>query len=137
MNKACPIILRERHGVIEVLGFTHPLAGKQLVKGTIEEGESLENACVRELLEESGIPATPGRFLGKWNSGYEGQVWGFYLTVSSESLPDCWDFLTDDDCGHIFRFFWQRLDENPDSEWHQLFVGAINFLKMALIKCSI
>lgn len=137
MNKACPIILREKHGSIEVLGFVHPLAGKQLVKGTIEERESLEQACIRELIEESGVSATPNIFLGKWDSGYKGQVWGFYLMAGAEELPDHWDFFTNDDGGHLFKFFWQRLDENPDFEWHPLFVGAINFVKMALARGTI
>ncbi|WP_430457766.1 NUDIX hydrolase [Rheinheimera sp.] len=137
MNKACPIILREKHGVIAVLGFTHPLAGKQLVKGTIETGESLEQACIRELLEESGVCATPRVFLGTWDSGYEGQVWGFYLMAGPEQLPEHWDFFTNDDGGQLFKFFWQRLDENPDAEWHPLFVGAINFVKMALARADI
>ncbi len=68
MNKACPIVLREFNGTIEVLGFIHPLAGKQLVKGTIEAGESIEQACIRELKEESGICASPkiSRHMEQW-----------------------------------------------------------------------
>ncbi|HRH76065.1 MAG TPA: NUDIX domain-containing protein [Cellvibrionaceae bacterium] len=132
MNKACPIILRDRHGITEILGFSHPLAGKQLVKGTIENGETLEQACARELIEESGIAATPSKFLGEWNSGYEGQIWGFYLMRIAEKLPDHWEFSTSDDGGHIFSFFWHRLDEIPDPQWHPLFAGAINFVKKAI-----
>ena len=79
MNKACPVILRNREGNIDLLAFAHPLAGKQIVKGTIERGESLENACERELFEESGIIAKSSACLGEWDAGHEKQVWGFYL----------------------------------------------------------
>jgi hypothetical protein len=37
-NKACPVILRRRNQ-LEILLFEHPLAGVQLVKGTIERSE--------------------------------------------------------------------------------------------------
>lgn len=136
INKACPVLIRKRHGKTEILGFSHPLAGKQLVKGTIESGETLAQACVRELVEESGISAIPTEFLGQWNSGYQSQLWGFYLMSCVEDLPDYWQFSTGDDGGHIFSFFWHGLDENLDANWHPLFVGAINYLKKALSSLS-
>jgi 8-oxo-dGTP pyrophosphatase MutT (NUDIX family) len=55
MNKACPVVLRRGCNGIEFLVFESPLAGKQLIKGTIEAGESLGKACARELEEESGV----------------------------------------------------------------------------------
>ncbi len=137
MNKACPVILRRVDGVVEVLAFAHPLAGNQLVKGTIESRESLEQACIRELREESGIAAHPVTALGTWNSDYQNQVWGFYLMEANQRLPDSWCFLTEDDGGHKFEFFWQPLQKDLSSNWHPLFVGAVTFLRQALTRVSI
>ncbi len=134
MNKACPILLRHNHGRTEVLAFIHPLAGKQLVKGSIEAGETLEQACARELFEEAGVAATAHEYLGNWHSGYERQVWGFYVMTATEVLPDRWDFYTQDDGGHVFKFFWQPLEETPGPAWHSLYIGALDYLKSALIK---
>ena len=51
MNKACPVILRvNQNNELEILAFKHPMAGNQLVKGTIEDGETLEQACVLSLI---------------------------------------------------------------------------------------
>ena len=110
MNKACPIVLRGYEDNLQLLAFSHPYAGNQLVKGTIEVNESLENACIRELYEESGVIAKPSRFLGAWNSGYENQQWGLYLMASESGLPSHWEHYTSDDSGLIFKFFWQPLD---------------------------
>ena len=131
-NKACPVILKMERGQPYILAFAHPLAGNQLVKGSIEPNESIEQACMRELKEESGITAHPKRNLGTWHTDYQDQVWGFYLMEPEEALPMSWSFYTKDDGGHIFQFFWQPLYDIPDSKWHPLFVGAIKYLKQAL-----
>lgn len=69
-TKACPVVLR-RTGDLEVLAFEHPLAGFQLVKGSIEQDESPAAAAVRELLEESGLKASSvSADLGLWVPGY-------------------------------------------------------------------
>ncbi len=39
-TKACPIVLRSRHGIVHILAFKHPAAGYQLAKGTIEQGSA-------------------------------------------------------------------------------------------------
>lgn len=54
VDKACAVVLRDR-GVLEILAFEHPLAGLQLVKGSVEAGESTCATAVRELMEEAGI----------------------------------------------------------------------------------
>ena len=120
-----------------VLAFIHPLAGNQLVKGTIESKECLEQACIRELKEESGITANPAMALGTWDSKYQNQKWGFYLMESREHLPDSWDHFTEDDGGHLFHFFWQPIHGELSNNWHPLFIGAVNFLRKALTRVSI
>lgn len=54
LTKVWPCVLRYQAGW-QILAFTHPLAGRQLVKGTLESGESLEQGALRELFEESGL----------------------------------------------------------------------------------
>jgi hypothetical protein len=41
MNKACPVVIRQNNGCLEILAFVHPSAGRQVVKGTIKPGEPL------------------------------------------------------------------------------------------------
>jgi ADP-ribose pyrophosphatase YjhB (NUDIX family) len=52
-RKACPVVFRKKAGLMEILAFRHPIAGYQLVKGTININEGIEQAAERELLEES------------------------------------------------------------------------------------
>ncbi len=89
---------------------------KQLVKGSIEEGEQLPATCERELFEEAGIEAEPIEYFGKWEPNYQKQVWELYLMECKNVLPDRWEYYTQDDCGHIFEFFWQPLDQKLSEE---------------------
>lgn len=66
-SKACPIILSHSHQP-RIMLFRHPLAGVQIVKGTIEVGESARQAALRELNEETGINcASISADLGCWD----------------------------------------------------------------------
>ena len=140
-TKACPVILRSAAGP-ELLAFRHPLADLQLVKGTIEAGEALADAAIRELREEAGIAsARLVRDLGIWRSGHESQVWSFHQLSANQPLPDAWSHQTDDDGGHVFRFFWHPIGlkdlqrstgSNLLNEWHPVFVGALAFIERQL-----
>lgn len=57
-TKSCPVVVRNDDDELSVLAFRHPLAGYQLVKGTINDDEEVSAAAVRELVEESGVAAT-------------------------------------------------------------------------------
>lgn len=135
-NKACPIILRKHgqdHACYDILAFCHPLAGYQIIKGTIEPGEDPAAAVLRELYEESGIAnATIERPLGLWNPGVLGQIWAFYLCATPEPLPDTWQHYTTDGGGHTFTFFWQPITAPLNEAWHPVFVGAINHIRKFL-----
>ncbi|CAD5108386.1 hypothetical protein PSEWESI4_02671 [Pseudomonas carbonaria] len=131
-NKACPVVLngsaRER-----ILVFEHPLAGIQLVKGSIEPNESPVAAAVRELQEESGLRASAVLAdLGTWVPGYGDQVWSFQLCEVQEPLPEGWSHRCADDGGHDFRFFWHPLDEVPTPQWHWVFREALVHVRRAL-----
>ena len=134
MNKACPLVIRINNDHIEFLAFKHPLAGNQIVKGTIERGESLEAACERELKEESGLTGKVVSNLGSWDTGFEGQVWGFCEIELDKAAEENWEHYCLDDNGHTFRFFWQALDSQLDENWHPIFKGAIEYVKSAITK---
>jgi len=128
--KACPVVLRFTN-CLQILAFEHPLAGLQLVKGSVEPGETPADAAVRELLEESGLIAT--RLiadLGTWSSGYHQHTWSFHLCEAPAKLPETWTHATADDGGHEFRFFWHPLHVPPDERWHPVFQGALAFLSV-------
>jgi 8-oxo-dGTP pyrophosphatase MutT (NUDIX family) len=133
-NKVCPVVLRQGSSAREVLAFQHPLAGRQLVKGSIEDGEAIEAAAMRELSEETGIrEARVVRHLGPWASGFQGQVWAFVLCEPRVALVDSWVHHVEDDGGHDFQFFWQPLFEPVnDQEWHPLFQNALAFIRTAI-----
>lgn len=71
IDKVCPVVLRNQNQ--EILLFKHPLAGVQLVKGTVEVfDESYIIAAKRELAEESGIThVRSARYLCSWDSGFQ------------------------------------------------------------------
>jgi 8-oxo-dGTP pyrophosphatase MutT (NUDIX family) len=132
MNKACPVVLRIKDNKLELLAFKHPEAGNQLVKGNIKKGEHLDNACIRELEEESGIQAQVVKQLGIWEPGFKNQVWGFCLMHYEDILPDTWNFETKDDDGHLFSFFWQPLDSPLNDSWNEVYKGAFQYIMRAL-----
>jgi 8-oxo-dGTP pyrophosphatase MutT (NUDIX family) len=112
--------------------FRHPRAGCQLVKGSIEPGESPAEAALRELYEESGIAgAHLVADLGFWAANEEHQVWSFHLCEPAEALPDFWSHHCADGGGHVFRFFWQPLAEDP-RDCFPVFIRAVQVIRARL-----
>lgn len=131
-NKACPVILSSIPGA-HILLFRHPIAGVQLVKGTIEKGETPAQAAMRELSEESGIAAVSVvSDIGYWDSGHLDQIWSFQLCFTQAPLPKQWTHHTLDDHGHTFRFFWAPLDDLPFADCHPVFRRALRHLTAKL-----
>ena len=129
-KKVCPFLLRTVAGVIEILAFAHPYAGNQIVKGTLETGETALTAAKRELFEESGIELTKQPIqIGSSDNIVEGQVW-YFFQCEAANLPDAWSFQTLDDEGHVFEFFWQPLFEDLTFEWHHQFKRSIQFIRL-------
>jgi 8-oxo-dGTP pyrophosphatase MutT (NUDIX family) len=136
VRKAVPIVLRGEGLTIDILVFEHPRAGTQLVKGTIEPGESATNAALRELWEESGIGAARiARDLGVWGSP-KGQAWHFHEVLVDGTLPENWEHFTQDGGGKLFRFRWHRLVEEPSATWHPIHRDALEFVRAALRKVT-
>ncbi|GAB1389042.1 MAG: hypothetical protein AMXMBFR78_36460 [Rubrivivax sp.] len=137
-SKAVPIILRRTAECTEILVFTHPQAGVQFVKGTVEQDESVIEAAARELTEESGVSgAVYVRDLGTWESCPRGQVWHFQEMHIAEELQDSWEHFTTDGGGHMFRFHWHPLDEQPTNTWHPVYLAALRFVRERLATSSI
>lgn len=135
-DKACAVVLSSTAGA-RILLFRHPLAGAQLVKGTIEEGETPSQAALRELSEESGIDAaTVVGDLGVWDAEHLDQIWSFHLCQAKEPLPERWSHQTLDDHGHLFQFFWASLDQLPHADCHPVFSRALGFLSIRLQECG-
>ena len=133
-RKACPVVVRRRpDGRRDLLAFEHPLAGKQLVKGGVEPGETDLAAAVRELREESGLVATSARTLVTFDVELPPQTWAAVI-CEVETIPEGWTFHCPDDGGHDFRFFWQPLDEAPNEEWGPTFRQAFGHIRQALCR---
>src|SRR5687768_13980923 len=133
-NRVCPVVLRRTEPGLEILAFEHPLAGHQLVKDSIEAGETIEAAALRELAEESGLTAVRATtHLGIWESGCQDQLWAFVLCESADGLPESWLHHAPDDGGHDFRFFWHPLVGAVEpGHWHSVFQGALGFIRAAV-----
>ncbi|AJO79802.1 NUDIX domain-containing protein [Pseudomonas sp. MRSN 12121] len=131
VDKACPVVLRRRE-ILEILAFEHPLAGLQLVKGSVEPGEPTDVAAARELFEEAGIQGTAVRALGTWRAPATGHLWAFHECHVAQPLPETWVHHAEDDGGHEFRFFWHPLMSEPGAAWHQLFKDALGFIRLSL-----
>lgn len=130
--KACPVVIRETEQGTEVLVFRHPLAGIQLVKGTVEPGEHVQDTALRELEEEAGISSAKIlQDLAIWPADYEQQVWNFLL-CETQTLPERWNHMASDDGGHRFEFFWHPLCEQPDNNWHDVYVRALQTIQQRL-----
>lgn len=128
--KVCPVVLQNSDSDLEILLFRHPLAGVQIVKGTLEKSdESIELAALRELAEESGILGVRRTEpLSAWESGYQNQLWHL-VRCECMQLPRRWAFYTLDDGGHDFEFFWHKLNKPIPFECHDVFIRAISHIR--------
>jgi 8-oxo-dGTP pyrophosphatase MutT (NUDIX family) len=121
-QKVLAYIIRHRPGGKELLVFDHrdfPDAGVQVPAGTVEAGESLEQALFREVQEESGLT---GLMLLRKLGESEEPEWNrhrhYYLLAATEELPDRWQWVTNDFHDETYRerneplvfcFRWVRL----------------------------
>lgn len=133
MEKVCPFILRtDTIRQIEILVFQHPTSGIQLVKGTLETHESILDAAIRELFEESGIIRTTSdcTYIGKHSIA---SIPWHFIAVNTQDLvlEEQWHYQTLDDYGHIFNFFWlpiSRLTTLDHRQIHPKYLDAIQYI---------
>lgn len=103
-----------------------PEAGIQVPGGTVEEGEALDAAVLREAVEETGLPGLMiARYLGQHTrdmrdygrSGYH-QRHFYYLTCAT-TIPPCWQHWEQYSSepitgpGRLFAFTRTPLDNLP------------------------
>jgi mutator protein MutT len=103
VKKVTAIVLREGNDGPEVLLFDHPTGQggmfTQFPAGTIEPGETPEDAVIRELNEETGIEGRIVEFVGELEQEWKDQLWHRWLYVIEEigNSKAAWPYRCD--CG--------------------------------------
>lgn len=116
-EKVLAYIIRSRGTTTEFLVHIHrdfPEAGIQVPAGTIDEGESPEQALLREIAEESGLAELEiVRKIGVFDyfAAHSGQYHRRHVFELSpkDEIPEQWDHIVtsgEADAGLIFRYFW-------------------------------
>lgn len=106
----------------ELLVFTHrdfPEAGVQVPAGTVEEGETLDAAVLREVHEETGLPPAAvhvAAYLGNrlWKAGSDSHDRHFYHLRLTAAVPDTWlhyELHAGAGGPFAFSFFWVELND--------------------------
>lgn len=125
-RKVICYFLRQNNGERELLVFNHrdyPEAGTQVIGGTVEEGEILEETMRREILEEAGLKINliDLRFLGE--SEYQRKdrpeinERTYYMLDQQSYLPDYWEHTVKsdgEDDGMVFCFYWISVKRAKD-----------------------
>jgi 8-oxo-dGTP pyrophosphatase MutT (NUDIX family) len=124
-----------------ILCFEHPTAGFQIPKGTVEEGETPVQACLRELNEETGLlfdaePISLGtleRIVGagaREDGPLERHLWHLF-ELPFTGLPQSWMHIARgsvEEKGLAFRFFWHALSVEPIG-FHEIFARTIEMVR--------
>jgi 8-oxo-dGTP diphosphatase len=125
---AATIVLNERNEILLIKG---PRRGWEMPGGQVEEGESLEDAAIRETKEESGIEIEVVKFCGIFqnvnesicNTLFLAKPVGGELTTSSESLEvgffpiqEAMEMVT-------WKNFRQRIEYCLDENRHPFYVA--------------
>lgn len=121
-KKVIAYFVRHRNNQKEVLVFDHegmPEAGTQVVGGTVEDGEDLKFALVREVEEESGLKISAENLKLLAETEYrrkdkEEINFRTYFVIDGEALADQWSHVVKsdgEDDGLQFNFYWMSFVE--------------------------
>ncbi|MGZ3789785.1 MAG: NUDIX hydrolase [Bacteriovorax sp.] len=117
-TKVLAYIFRTQNNIQEILVFSHrnfPEAGLQVAGGTVDPGEDLIGALLREIKEESGLSFTAHNIKRKLGeTRYQRKDIAeinhrHYFEIDTEGLPDSWAHTvhsTGADNGLVFDYFW-------------------------------
>lgn len=119
-RKVIAYVTRMCGGETQLLVFEHvdhPNAGVQVLKGTVEPGEAIENAARREVREESGLTKVDGlEQIGQITQTAFGapEEWNFFALRADGNLTDreAWTHRVlgkGEDEGLLFRYYWVPL----------------------------
>jgi 8-oxo-dGTP pyrophosphatase MutT (NUDIX family) len=108
----------------------YPDAGIQVPGGSVEDGESIEEAVMREAFEETGlIGLVMGTYLGgqmlKYHHGH------FFHLIYPNTPPDTWEHVelhsSDGDPTPVrFSLYWVSLESIPTLQgWRGLFLPQL------------
>ncbi|MEM7472350.1 MAG: NUDIX domain-containing protein [Pseudomonadota bacterium] len=131
IHKACPVALHPDGAPLRIAAFVHPLAGLQIVKGTVEPGEHPASAAARELFEESGLETKSAIAIGDSLDIAPGQHWHFALCRVAPPVRDPWQHHCEDDGGDLFEFFWHPLG-GPKDAFAEPFQNALAWIERHL-----
>lgn len=123
-EKVLAYIIRRTNGQAEVLLFEHrdyPKAGWQVPAGTIEPGEDVQSALLREVKEESGLKYFSSIKLLRKNTFFhplrkELHHRSFYQLELAEQVPNKFTHRVNragEDEGLVFQYHWCVLSEVP------------------------
>ncbi|MGH1142927.1 NUDIX hydrolase [Bacillus pseudomycoides] len=123
-KKVYAYITREKAGVMQLLVFTHrdiPEAGMQVPGGTVDEGEKLEAAVLREVIEESGLRhLCIERFIDDYiiymKEKQEYQKRHFFHISLLTDVKDMWEHIVsagEEDEGLTFCYEWVDIAKCP------------------------
>lgn len=121
--KVLAYILRTKNEIDEVLVFDHrdfPEAGTQIIGGTVDPGEDLIGALLREIFEESGLQFSASDIIKKLGeTQYQRRDikelnHRHYFLIHSNNLSDTWAHTVHSDGqdnGMVFHFYWMTLSK--------------------------
>ncbi|HDR7800023.1 NUDIX domain-containing protein [Bacillus tropicus] len=124
-KKVHAYVTREKEGVMQLLVFKHrdiPEAGIQVPGGTVDEGETLEAAILREVQEESGLRhLCIERFLADYiihvKEKKEYQKRHFFHVTLLTDVKDSWEHIVsagEEDEGLVFSYEWIDIAKYPE-----------------------
>ncbi|PAE18094.1 ADP-ribose pyrophosphatase [Virgibacillus sp. 7505] len=125
---AAAIVRNDQGHILLIKG---PKRGWEMPGGQVEEGESLEQAAIREVKEESGIDIEVNRFCGVYqnteksicNTLFLGKPIGGVCTPSEESLEVGYFPLEEVKEMVTWGNFLERIENCLDENQHPLYVA--------------
>lgn len=137
--RAFACVIRKQEEGPELLVFDHPVAGTQIPKGRVDEGEAHRDAAKRELFEESGLDLEPTHLIAR--IGYEfdhphtgervEEVGYILLFEAPNGIGESWVQEPDEEAVP-FTYRWLSLDERATESVHPHF-GDVVHITMSFI----